>query len=101
MARKVAAGSEETSRRDRLLTPTERRVASLVAAGMSNREVASRLGIAAKTVETHLAHVFRKLGVRSRHELAGHPLGRTVAEDEPVGPLNQEGVGAIDIEDAP
>jgi DNA-binding CsgD family transcriptional regulator len=52
------------------LTPVERRVAGLVAAGRTNREVASELYMGLRTVETHLSAVYRKLGVRSRSELA-------------------------------
>jgi DNA-binding CsgD family transcriptional regulator len=52
------------------LTPSERRVAELVAAGRSNREVAQTLFVSRATVETHLRSVFRKLDVRSRDELA-------------------------------
>jgi DNA-binding CsgD family transcriptional regulator len=51
------------------LTPTERRVAELAASGMRNREVAEALGISAKTVEAHLAHIYAKLAIRSRAEL--------------------------------
>ena len=59
------------------LTPSERRVAELVAAGHSNKEVAAALFISPKTVEGHLASVYAKLGVRSRAELA-----RKVASEE-------------------
>jgi DNA-binding CsgD family transcriptional regulator len=52
------------------LTETERRVASLVAEGLSNREVADRLFVSVRTVEGHLSGAYRKLGVRSRTELA-------------------------------
>jgi DNA-binding CsgD family transcriptional regulator len=52
------------------LTDAERRVAHLVAAGLANREVAERLFLSRYTVETHLKHVFAKLGVSSRAELA-------------------------------
>jgi ATP/maltotriose-dependent transcriptional regulator MalT len=54
------------------LTPMERRVAELVAAGRSNREIAAELVVAARTVETHLSRIYRKLGVRSRTQLAAH-----------------------------
>jgi ATP/maltotriose-dependent transcriptional regulator MalT len=52
------------------LTATERRVAELVAAGTSNRDAAATLFISVRTVETHVASVYRKLGVRNRAELA-------------------------------
>ena len=52
------------------LTAQELAVARLVAAGMSNRQVASELFIGIKTVQFHLTHVYAKLGVSSRAELA-------------------------------
>ena len=52
------------------LTPAERRVAALVAEGRTNREVAAALFLAERTVASHLSHVYAKLGVRSRTELA-------------------------------
>jgi DNA-binding CsgD family transcriptional regulator len=55
------------------LTATEYRVAELVAAGLTNREAAARLFLTQKTVEFHLRNVYRKLGVRSRTELARSP----------------------------
>src|SRR5262249_34046940 len=51
-------------------TPTETRVAELVASGHSNKEVAAQLYMSVKTVEANLSRVFAKLGVRSRTELA-------------------------------
>lgn len=51
------------------LTPSERRVAELAAQGGTNRDIAQTLFITEKTVETHLGHVYDKLGVRSRHSL--------------------------------
>jgi DNA-binding CsgD family transcriptional regulator len=51
------------------LTAAERRVASLVAEGHTNREVAAALVLGERTVETHLTHIYAKLGVRSRAEL--------------------------------
>jgi DNA-binding CsgD family transcriptional regulator len=56
--------------RERGLTAAERRVAALVAEGRTNREVAAVLFLGERTVETHLTHVYAKLGVRSRAELA-------------------------------
>jgi DNA-binding CsgD family transcriptional regulator len=53
------------------LTPSERRVAQLAAAGQSNRDIAHALYVTPKTVEVHLTNVYRKLGIRSRGALAG------------------------------
>jgi DNA-binding CsgD family transcriptional regulator len=52
------------------LTPTEEQVARLVAEGRTNAEVAQELFVTVGTVERHLSHVYAKLGVRSRTELA-------------------------------
>ena len=52
------------------LTDTERRVADLVAQGLSNRQVANRVFLSAHTVAFHLRHIFWKLGVTSRVQLA-------------------------------
>jgi DNA-binding CsgD family transcriptional regulator len=52
------------------LTPTEQRVAELIAAGHSYREVADTLFISPKTVQWNLSKIYRKLSVRSRAELA-------------------------------
>ena len=54
----------------RQLTPTEERVARLVAEGRATPDVAAVLRISPKTVVTHLFLVYRKLGIRSREELA-------------------------------
>jgi DNA-binding NarL/FixJ family response regulator len=53
------------------LSGREREVAELVALGRTNREIASELFLAEKTVESHLTNVFAKLGVSSRAALAG------------------------------
>lgn len=53
------------------LTPSERRVADLAVAGNSNREIAQQLFVSLRTVETHLTHVYQKLEISSRAELAG------------------------------
>ncbi|MGZ4306637.1 MAG: response regulator transcription factor, partial [Solirubrobacteraceae bacterium] len=51
------------------LTPSERRVVELAAAGGTNREIAQTLFVTEKTVETHLGRAFRKLNVSSRRQL--------------------------------
>jgi DNA-binding CsgD family transcriptional regulator len=53
----------------RSLTATERRVAAVIAEGLTNAEAAARLFLSRHTVDYHLRKVFRKLGVRSRSEL--------------------------------
>lgn len=57
-------------RSGRELTGTEWRVAELIAAGATNRDAAAELFVSVRTIETHVAAIYRKLGVRSRAELA-------------------------------
>ena len=52
------------------LTPSERRVAGMAAAGMSNAEIAQALFVSRKTVETHLGSVYSKLDLSGRQGLA-------------------------------
>ena len=52
------------------LTPTERRIAELAAAGFANPEIAARVFVSRKTVEANLARAYRKLGIASRAQLA-------------------------------
>jgi DNA-binding CsgD family transcriptional regulator len=52
------------------LTDAERRVAEVVGNGSSNKGAATTLGVSVKTVDTHLQSIYRKLGLRSRSELA-------------------------------
>ena len=72
------AGGRRRRRDERALTAQEQRVADLAAAGLSNAQIASQLYVSASTVETHLEHVYAKLGIHSRHQLmakaeAGRP----------------------------
>lgn len=55
-----------------LLTPRQTRIMQLVAAGSSDRAVARALGISVRTVQTHLQHIYRALGVTSRTEALAH-----------------------------
>ena len=59
------------------LSAREFQVASMAVNGLTNREIASSMSISARTVEHHLAHVYEKLGLRNRTELAGR-LGTTI-----------------------
>jgi len=52
------------------LTPTERDVVRLVVEGLTNNDVAARLFVSPRTVQTHLTHIYAKLGVTSRVQLA-------------------------------
>jgi DNA-binding CsgD family transcriptional regulator len=67
------------------LTPAQARVAELVAAGMSNREIASTLYMSLRSVESHLTKVYRELGVKSRAQLAA-TLAAKANHDEPLVP---------------
>ncbi len=62
-ALKAAGGSHSLSR-------AERAVARLVVEGMTNKQIGSHLFVSPRTVESHIAHAFRKLGVSSRVQLA-------------------------------
>jgi DNA-binding CsgD family transcriptional regulator len=53
----------------RALTPTERDVVRLVSEGLANKDIATRLFISPRTVQSHLTHVYNKLGVSSRVQL--------------------------------
>jgi DNA-binding CsgD family transcriptional regulator len=59
------------TRADDELTPSERRIAELAAAGASNREIAAQLFLSVRTVETHLTSAYRRLGIASRRQLPG------------------------------
>lgn len=59
------------------LTPSERRVVDLAAAGASNRQIAESLVVSLRTVEIHLTSAYRKLGVSGRRQLAGALVPRT------------------------
>jgi DNA-binding NarL/FixJ family response regulator len=56
------------------LTPREREVLALVARGFANKRIARELGIAEKTVKTHVGHVLAKLGVTDRTQAAVHAV---------------------------
>jgi DNA-binding CsgD family transcriptional regulator len=71
----LAASGERLRKRDPYaaeeLTAQELQVALVVAGGATNREAAAQLFVSPKTIEAHLGSIYRKLGVRSRTELAG------------------------------
>jgi DNA-binding NarL/FixJ family response regulator len=62
------------------LTPAEERVAQLVTRALKNREIAAELAMSEATVGVHLGRIYKKLGLRSRTELALR-LARTSGSD--------------------
>jgi DNA-binding CsgD family transcriptional regulator len=75
--RRVAWPTKTTGHGLASLSETEQRVVHLVVEGLTNAEVGRRLFISRSTVETHLIHIFAKLGVSSRRELAKGALQRS------------------------
>jgi len=61
----------------RSFTSAERQVASLAATGLTNRQIAEQIFLSEKTIETHLSRAYRKLGIRSRTQLAVHMANLT------------------------
>ena len=75
------------------LTETERRIAGLVAQGQTNREVASAMFVTENTVQTHIRHIFQKLGVRSRTELAAQLVSAPASATPVARPPTRSGAG--------
>jgi DNA-binding NarL/FixJ family response regulator len=65
-------------------------VADIVAAGATNREAADRLFVSVRTVELHLTSVYRKLGIRSRTELAMNKARTGAGDHSTVGASSPE-----------
>jgi DNA-binding NarL/FixJ family response regulator len=65
------------------LTPREREVVRLIARGYTYRETSNRLEISVKTLETHMHHIFDKLGIASRHELSALAFETGFVRPEP------------------
>jgi len=65
------------------LTPGEERVARLVADGLANREIAERLVLSVRTVESHVSHVLAKLGMRSRVDIVRGGVQRVDGDSRP------------------
>jgi DNA-binding CsgD family transcriptional regulator len=70
---------------DSLLTARESEVLELMSGGLSNREIASRLVVSAKTVEHHVSQVLGKLGLRNRAEAAAYFLRQSDQRSSPAG----------------
>ena len=74
-----------------LLTGRERQIATLVGEGMSNRDIALHLGISKRTVDAHLEHIFGKLGISSRVQLATGLSPTAPSPDRPPPPPGPPG----------
>lgn len=70
IARLVGAAGSGSPGQDEDLTPGELRIASGVARGLSNREIATELDLSVRTVENHISHILRKKGFGNRVEIA-------------------------------
>jgi DNA-binding CsgD family transcriptional regulator len=71
------AGGRTRTRKPDELSPQEASVAQLAQVGRTNREIAQQLHLSVKTVETHLGHIYQKLGIRSRWQLTGRTIPDT------------------------
>jgi DNA-binding NarL/FixJ family response regulator len=85
-----ARKARETARALARLTPRERQVLALLAEGLSTRQIAKRLGLSDRTVESHIGNVYQKLDVRTRvqalYRAAGLGLVNLVAQPgDPTG----------------
>lgn len=65
----------------RALSRSERKVVGLVREGLTNPQIATRLYVSPRTVQTHLYNVFKKVGVKSRKELAREAARRGIATE--------------------
>lgn len=63
------------------LTPTEHQVVGLVSAGASNAEISEKLFMSVPTVKSHLTHIYGKLGLASRHQLAAEAARHSAVSD--------------------
>jgi DNA-binding NarL/FixJ family response regulator len=81
LATGVAALADEVAT-VHLLSPREREVALLVAAGKTNRQIASELGMANRTVDTHVRNLLRKLKLSSRTDVAAWSVSNGLLTDD-------------------
>jgi DNA-binding NarL/FixJ family response regulator len=66
-----------------VLTRREREVAALIAQGLMNREIADRLIISEMTADSHVSHILRKLGFRSRAQVATWAVAHGLTAPDP------------------
>jgi DNA-binding CsgD family transcriptional regulator/tetratricopeptide (TPR) repeat protein len=74
LRRRVEAFARELDGRSPVrLTPREAEISRLVSGGLANREIARRLGLSVRTVESHVDHILNKLGLSSRVQIGSNP----------------------------
>ncbi len=74
---------EDRASRPGGLTPRESEVLELVATGLRNKEIAARLFVSEKTVKTHLTHIYQRLGLKDRVEVALYAIRHGLADIDP------------------
>ena len=77
------AGAQATEPGLEDLTPREREVLHHLARGYAYKQIGARLGISARTVESHVGAVLRKLQLSSRHEVTHWAMSRGLVDDDP------------------
>jgi two-component system response regulator NreC len=80
--RAQVTGEIEAQNRYKGLTPREREVLTLIAEGLSNREIADRLILSLSTVQTHYAHILEKLNFQKRVELIKYAIRNGMIDAE-------------------
>ena len=86
MVEEIAHGGDRTPQVDEL-TPRELEVLRLIAGGRSNKRIALELGVAEKTVKTHVSHVLAKLGLSDRTQAALYAVRERLARSRWSGPV--------------
>lgn len=99
MSRPPEQPARRGGRRGDPLSPRERQMLALIAAGKRTRDIADEIGISSNTVKSHLSRVYRKIGARNRVEAARYHLeredGTTVA---PTGAARTDPSSSLDQE---
>jgi DNA-binding NarL/FixJ family response regulator len=72
---KIAGGRRRRAASPGTLTPQEERVAALAATGVANADIARQLSVSVSTIETHLEHIYAKLGIHTRYQLIALATG--------------------------
>jgi DNA-binding NarL/FixJ family response regulator len=67
---RLTGGQHVENGRTSALTPRQQELVCLIAQGLTNREIAQRLGLSVFTVKHHVSHILSKLGVKSRTQVA-------------------------------